>query len=121
MYDYQFEDHEVGLGLATYCVSATYPSQDSEIKSEPVNCFITSISDVIIKPEIHPNPTTGKITLKAEGMERIAILNSLGQTLYQAATDSSETTLDLAPFGKGIYFIMVQTAQGVATQKIVVE
>ena len=54
-------------------------------------------------------------------MERIVVVNSLGQTLYQAKTETGETTLDLAPFGKGMYFITIQTHQSVSTQRIVVE
>ena len=83
--------------------------------------MVTAVNETMVKPELFPNPTTGHVTVKAEGLEHITVVNSLGQTLYQADTDTSETVLDLAPYGKGIYFIMIQTAQRVTTQKIVVE
>jgi hypothetical protein len=122
VYDYTFDDVEAtSLGWYSYTVSATYKYEDCEIKSDPVSCMVTSVGESTVTPELFPNPTTGKVTVKAEGMERIVVVNSLGQTLYQAKTETGETTLDLAPFGKGMYFITIQTHQSVSTQRIVVE
>ena len=122
VYDYAFDDVEAtSLGWYSYIVSATYKYEDCEIKSDPVSCMVTSVGESVVKSELFPNPTTGKITVKADGMERITIVNSLGQTLYQADTDTPEMTLDLAPYGKGMFFIMIQTNQSVATQRIIVE
>ncbi len=121
VYEYSFDDLEAtAIGVYFYTVSAVY-TLDCEIKSDPVNCTVTSVGESAAKPELFPNPTAGKVTVKAEGMERIVVVNSLGQTLYQANTEAPEMALDLAPFGKGMYFIMIQTSQGVTTQRIVVE
>ena len=122
VYDYHFDDREAtSIGWYSYNVSATYKYEDCEVKSDLVSCLVTSIGESMAKPELFPNPTTGKVTVKAEGLERITVVNCLGQTLYQANADTSEATLDLAPFGKGIYFIMIQTDQNVVTQSIIVE
>ena len=121
VYEYSFDDLEAtAIGVYFYTVSAVY-TLDCEIKSDPVNCTVTSVGESAAKPELFPNPTAGKVTVKAEGMERIVVVNSLGQTLYQANTEAPEMVLDLAPYGKGMYFIMIQTSQGVTTQRIVVE
>ena len=122
VYDYAFDDVEVtSIGWYSYTVSATYKYEDCEMKADPVTCHVTSVGESSIKPEVYPNPTIGKVTVKAEGMEHIAIVNSLGQTLYQTDVDTPETTLDLAPYGKGMYLIMVQTGQSMLTQRIIVE
>ena len=121
VYEYSFDDLEAtALGVYSYTVSAVY-TLDCEIKSDPATCTVTSIGESAVRLELFPNPTTGKVTVKAEGMERIVVINSLGQTLYQADTLVAEMALDLAPYGKGMYFIMIQTNQGVTTQRIVVE
>lgn len=121
VYEYSFDDLEAtSLGEYSYSVSAVY-TLDCEIKSDLVTCLVTSIGESVVRPEIFPNPTTGKVTVKADGMERIVVINSLGQTLYQAHTDAPEMALDLAPYGRGMYFIMIQTSQVVTTQRIVVE
>lgn len=119
--EYTFDDMEVTtLGDYSYIVSATY-IEGYEIKSEPVVCTVTSVGESSIATIIYPNPTTGKINVKAEGMERMVIVNSLGQTLYQAGAEASEAVIDLAPYGKGIYFMTIQAKDGIATQKIIVE
>ena len=51
----------------------------------------------------------------------MVIVNSLGQTLYQAETNEAELTIDLAPYGKGLYFILTHSNQGIASQKVIVE
>ena len=122
VYTFIFDDTEVEPGETYfYYVIAYYTLYEHEAATGPVSCLVTSIGESVAKPEFFPNPTAGKVTVKAEGMERITIVNNLGQTLYQANIDTSETTLDLTPFGKGMYFIMIQTAQGATTQRIVVE
>ncbi len=122
VYDYHFDDQEAtSIGWYSYNVSATYKYEDCEVKSDLVSCLVTSISESMAKSELFPNPTKGKVTVKADGLERITVINSLGQTLYQTYTETTETTLDLAPFGKGIYFIMIQTDQNMVTHSIIVE
>ena len=121
VYEYSFDDVEATtIGFYSYTVSAVY-TLDCEIKSDPVNCMVTSISESAVRPEVFPNPTAGRVTVKAEGMERIVISNSLGQILSEISTDTSDTSIDLAPYGRGLYFIMIQTNQGITTQRIVVE
>ena len=121
VYEYSFDDVEATtLGEYSYTVSAVY-TLDCEIKADPVNCMVTNVGESNIVHQLYPNPTSGKITVKAEGLERMVIVNSLGQTVYQANSEASETVIDLAPYGKGIYFMTIQTRQGIATQKISVE
>ena len=122
VYDYTFDDIEATtLGWYSYFVSAVYKYTDCEVKSESVSCTVTSVGEFTLKPELYPNPTTGRVIVKAEGLERITLVNSLGQTLYQSDIDAAETTLDLTPYGKGLYFIMIQTDKNLSTQKIIVE
>ena len=122
VYNYFFDDTYVEPGeTCYYFVVAYYSVEEYDAATGPVSCLVTSVGESIAKPELFPNPTAGKVTVKAEGMERIVVVNSLGQTLYQANTEAPEMALDLAPFGKGMYFIMIQTSQGVTTQRIVVE
>ena len=121
VYDYTYDDHTMdATGWYSYVISAVY-NDGQEVKSEPVGCMVTCIGEAVVKTELFPNPTSGKVTVKAEGMERIAIVNSLGQTLYQADCDAPETTLDLAPFGKGLYLIVIQACQSAVTHRVFVE
>ena len=123
VYEYSFDDLEATtVGSYAYYISATYNDNvGCEVWSEPVTCMVTSVGESALGTDIYPNPTSGKVTLRAENLERIVVANSLGQTLFQACSSESETTIDLAPYGKGMYFITLQTKQGIVTQKIIVE
>ena len=86
----------------------TFPAQtiilDIESHSESCVC-------------IYPNPTNGIINIDAEGLENVTVLNTLGQTIYS----SSETQIDLSKYGKGLYFVRIQTNKGIETEKIIVK
>lgn len=86
----------------------TFPAQtiilDVESHSESNTC-------------IYPNPTNGVINIDAEGLENVTVLNTLGQTIYS----SSESQIDLSKYGKGLYFVRIQTNKGIETEKIIVK
>ena len=88
--------------------------------------------------KIYPNPTTGKINVEAEGVERIEVMDMQGKTIYstviangvkQSAHENEIATgyrprndeIDLSQHPKGIYIIKVTTEKGVAVQKVVLE
>lgn len=54
----------------------------------------------------YPNPTDGKITLTTLGQQDFAVYNMAGQCVYKGACEGA-LTLDLKPFGSGIYAIQV--------------
>ena len=121
VYDYYFNDNMATTGWHAYYVNASYSTEDCESQSETVVCEVTSVGETTMASELYPNPTTGMLTVKVEGLQQITIINRLGQTLRQIVTTTSETTIDLAPYGKGVYFILMQAENGVASQKIIVE
>lgn len=66
---------------------------------------------------IYPNPTNGIINIDSEGLENVSVMNALGQIIYS----SSETQIDLSKYGKGLYFVQIQTNKGIETEKIIVK
>jgi len=72
---------------------------------------------------IYPNPTTGKIRVQAEGVERIEVLTLQGQKVKSqiSKVKSQNTKIDLSQQAKGIYIIKVTSKKGVAVEKIVLE
>lgn len=59
---------------------------------------------------VYPNPTAGLLTVKAQGMTRITVMNTLGQVVYDAPVAGDEALLDLAQYGKGMYMVRIDTA-----------
>ncbi len=101
--------------------------------SNIINVVISSIEEnnKKLQIQIYPNPTTGLISIKAEGMESIEVMNISGQTILKHSRengnpgiwmpDQAGHVINLATQPKGIYIIKVTTNKGVTVQKIVLE
>jgi len=70
---------------------------------------------------LYPNPTKGKITIACENMERVEVLDITGKLVYEIAVSSNVLDIDISSFTKGVYFVKVSTADGVAVERIVLE
>ena len=81
---------------------------------------IDAVAENEIEACIAPNPTHGLVTVKAEDMRQVAVLNMMGQKVYGLAVDAELFTLDLSQFEAGIYFVRVETENGCNTQRVVV-
>ncbi len=75
---------------------------------------------------IYPNPSTGKIFISMNGYignANFTILNSMGQPLMKKEFLSLYTTqfIDISNQPKGIYFIKIETTNGISVQKFLIE
>ena len=70
---------------------------------------------------LYPNPTQGEVTLEGEGLRHIRIVNTYGQTVYNADLEGNQAIIDLSQMAKGIYMMHIDAEGGQAVRKIVVE
>jgi len=70
------------------------------------------------KPKLYPNPTTGKLTVKADVPFRLELMNVSGTIILE---QSSTPTIDLSTYSKGIYFIKIIVTQGISIEKIILK
>jgi uncharacterized repeat protein (TIGR01451 family) len=73
---------------------------------------------------IWPNPSDGIFNLTlAESTKdsRIDVINSFGQVILTKHLSTSTATLDLTNNAKGMYFIKVQSGNGVVVRKVIIE
>lgn len=70
---------------------------------------------------IYPNPTNGKITVKAKGMERVELRDIQGKTIYISKGKCDKCYIDIKDNSQGVYFIKVITNKGIVIEKIVIE
>lgn len=80
------------------------------------------------KLEVFPNPSNSRVTiiykLEQKGNIILSILNSSGQEIKQISSgvnDKGKIDLDCSKFSSGIYFINLQTAKGILTEKLIIE
>jgi len=70
---------------------------------------------------VYPNPATEAVTIAADNMRSVRIINLMGQTVTTIGTHSSQLTIPLQNLPKGIYFVSVETAQTVSTSKLLIK
>lgn len=68
--------------------------------------------------KIYPNPANSTIFVEGENVKTVVVYNSIGQKVT-AVEGSAKTTVDVASFADGVYFVKVIATDGtVKTQKI---
>lgn len=95
-----------------YWTAGERPSRDNEI---------TAVSENEVNARLYPNPTTGNLTIEAEGMNHISVFNLMGQMVYDMDVDTDNMTLDMSQFNTaGMYLVRINTANGVKTERVTV-
>jgi hypothetical protein len=121
---------EVEKGSYYYQVTATYFEGDIECESDftksyfqPENKYILVDVDAIEENgvgeiKLYPNPTNGDLNISAEGMQRITVINTLGQVVYDQNANSDNEVVDMSRFDAGIYMVRIMTDNGMTTQRV---
>lgn len=82
---------------------------------------VTAVNETEFSTRLYPNPTTGNLTIEAEGMNHISVFNLMGQMVYDMDVDTDNMTLDMSQFNTaGMYLVRINTANGVKTERVTV-
>ena len=69
---------------------------------------------------VYPNPTTSRFTIEGEGLNHVAVFNTIGQRVYETNCQGNSVEINLTNAETGIYMVRITTAEGVATKRITV-
>lgn len=70
---------------------------------------------------MYPNPTTGQLTLSANGnINSVIIRNLLGQILYNNNVEAVKTNIDVSNYEAGVYIVNVMVEGEIVTKKLFV-
>ena len=71
---------------------------------------------------VYPNPAKDEVMVASSlSMERVEIVNMLGQVVYSADVNANSVKVNTAEMGAGNYLVKMYTEAGMATKKLVVE
>ena len=105
----------------TYYVTG-YNAEGCSAQAEiTVKVKTSGIEENSMDAKLYPNPTQGYLTIEAIGMQHISIHNVIGQMVFDATTDSDNTTIDMTQFGNGIYTVRIATNDGTCVKRVCVE
>lgn len=109
----------------TGILGAYYYIDDVCLSTDPTYCFTmqTSVKQTqAVKLDLYPSFTNHSINITfPQGSAHFNIFNAIGQSVYNGSIISLHQTVDVSGFSEGIYFVRVQTHQGVQTAKFVVQ
>ena len=71
--------------------------------------------------KIYPNPASHQITVEAEGLEAVSIVDMLGKVVYSEEANSSKEVIDISKLGKANYFVKIETVNGEVTKSITIK
>jgi len=104
-----------------YTVTGTTSFIESSPSNEIYIDWTTNIDETVEYQDIniYPNPTESQVTIAADGLRQIRVLNVMGQEVKVLTTNESIVTIDLSAQPKGCYFVETKTDKGCSTRKIV--
>ena len=81
---------------------------------------VLAVPENTIEARIYPNPANSKLMIQAEGINEVAIYNSLGQKVYGYKGQTDVLDIETTGLEAGIYMIDVKTVNGKTNDRIVI-
>ena len=123
-----FDDHDTSMETCYYQLTAINTIVGGDCESAPAMAADGIHDYVMVHTDgmnelggdirVYPNPTHGQVTIEAEGMSRVTVLNTLGQTIYDSPTDTDQTVLNLSQYDAGLYLIRISSEKGISVKRV---
>ena len=74
---------------------------------------------ISLQTEVFPNPASNLITVNSkEKIKQLTLLNIVGSVVYKQLVDANNANINTISLQNGIYFVQIETEQGIVTKKI---
>ncbi len=99
-----------------------HPDYIQRITIDGTNQEIVDSEKITLQDDIStfPNPTSGLLNIvsKTFSIDKVEVINILGERIYQVNTLSSEIKIDLSDYDSGLYFIKITSGEETTTQLV---
>ena len=120
-YHYVYLDSIAVGDEAEYFVMAVYSDGCEAPSQTEIGYGVDAVSELASNVSIYPNPAENQLSIIAEGLQRIAVYNAMGQLVKTVEVGGQDQfTLLVSDFPAGLYTIQVVTTTGVMTKNVVV-
>ena len=112
-----FLDEELSSGTYIYNVRPVYEDCYGELSGKEVTFIVNTKEINEINATIYPNPSNDRFIVKCEKMTNIKVFNILGEKVIERNID--QNSYEINGLDAGIYFVNIETENGLAVRKIV--
>ena len=118
------ESISVDVTDKSYKVKAVYAECESEYAlTETGEDFIRvsnlGMNENALSVNLYPNPTSGELSVEAEGLTSVSVYNLVGQCLMEKLGENGKAIIDLKGMQNGVYFVKVSGTNGAIIKKVV--
>ena len=99
---------DVVLHEMAYCTIPNYPLRVGQTSFE----WEVDENEALAFATIHPNPTTGLVTITGKNLKQAEVLNTLGQCVATTQGQGETLQINIANLPTGIYFVRVSDEEG---------
>jgi hypothetical protein len=108
------EDHDTNsIRNITVTGNATYTA----IFAQGVGIDEAEMSEV----SLFPNPASSMVTIRANGMDQVSVIDLNGSTVMTQSVNSETFTFDVSNLAKGAYFVRITGGEGTVVRKLIVK
>jgi hypothetical protein len=114
---------ETYQGVFCYTVTADYEyCGETGPSNEACVDILVGISELAEgAARLYPNPARDQFTIEASQMQRITVMNAIGQVVYDAeVNDLNRTILNAQTYQSGVYTVRIMTADGLVTKRVAI-
>lgn len=118
MYHWWVDGYPVPLVETSVYNTPGQPTSNSSTFRKPLS-MMNIEENQALNVSIYQNSANDVIVITAPIRSSITVVNINGQVIKTQLTEGFETTINVSDLTMGVYVVKVQTAEGIATQKIV--
>lgn len=111
--------------LYAYYRNIDCTSAPATIKDDPEKFYLkvyyspTEVAENASKAlVVYPNPAQQSLKVEAESMTQVAVIDLLGQTVFQRELESNSLVINVLDWAEGIYVVKVQTSDGLLLRRV---
>lgn len=84
-------------------------------------CSFYDVDEHQAEVQVYPNPSQGQVTVEAEGIERIRVVDMLGQVVgYETYEKADRAVMHLHHLPPAVYMLEIKTGMGLVMNRIIV-
>ena len=107
-----------------YNVTAFWDGRETELSNTIYLGPSVGIEELMAQNDafdVYPNPVSEQLTLQGEGIQYVRLVTVTGACIYESAVKQHEIEIDMTRLPQGLYFLSVQTENGMIVKKVVKE